>query len=368
MSQEIESTTDASLLSKAQSWQDADTLIAALEPRGRRCLSVGGPGDNAFALLGAGADHVVVVENNPAQVACIELRRAAYLHLDHDEFLELYGSRKSSNRAKYYQACRGELSLRSQAFWDANPKLIADGIGNAGVLEKALASFRSWKLSLAHSSVAVRALFESRQLMDRHRFHESVWHTKRSDWTFKTFFNTQAWEALGANDELLKEDSFNDFAFSRLRHALVVLDPAENPYLHWILLGGHGEVLPKPSREDYFPRIRQALQEGRFTLRAEPLATALEKEGNAVFEAIDLGTAFENLSEADSETLMMRAARAAKYGCQICYWNLLAPRSHPAKLAPIMMSHTELAKDLHHKAKTFFYSKLIVEERIPPQT
>lgn len=366
MSQQIDSTTDASLLTHAQSWQDAETLTAALEPQGRRCLSVGGPGDNAFALLAAGAEHVVAVESNPAQVACIELRRAAYLKLDHDDFLELYGSRKSSNRPRLYQECRGEMLPAAQTFWDANPKLIAEGIGNAGALEKAIASFRTWKLPLAHSSATARELFEPRQLMERHRYFESVWNTKRYAWVFKAFLPL-LWEGLGANAELLKADTFADHAMARMRHALVVLDPSTNPYLHWLLLGGHGEALPFALREDKFLRIRKALEVGRFTLRTESLPAALESEGNAVFEAIDLGLAFENLSEAESEMLMMRVARSAKYSCQISYWNLLAPRSHPAKLAPIMMSHTELAKDLQHKAKTFFYNKLVIEERIPPQ-
>ncbi len=38
----------------------------------------------------------------------------------------------------------------------------------------------------------------------------------------------------------------------RTRHALTVLDPADNPYIHWILTGTHGAALPAALREEHF--------------------------------------------------------------------------------------------------------------------
>ena len=46
---------------------------------------------------------------------------------------------------------------------------------------------------------------------------------------------------------------------ARSRHALVELDPAANPYLHWILTGRHDDVLPFSLREENFDPIRTNL-------------------------------------------------------------------------------------------------------------
>ena len=50
---------------------------------------------------------------------------------------------------------------------------------------------------------------------------------------------------------------------ARTRHALTELDPADNPYVHWILTGTHGDALPcalapRALRDD--PRILDRLE------------------------------------------------------------------------------------------------------------
>ena len=74
---EIQSRADFSAIRYAQCWEDADILVKALDVAGRECLSIGSAGDNSFALLACGATSVTAVEMNPAQVVCIELRKAS---------------------------------------------------------------------------------------------------------------------------------------------------------------------------------------------------------------------------------------------------------------------------------------------------
>jgi len=69
------------LVRYANVWEDAWILREALRPApGRRMLSIASAGDNAFALLAAGAE-VVAADLSPAQIALVDLKRAAIRRL-----------------------------------------------------------------------------------------------------------------------------------------------------------------------------------------------------------------------------------------------------------------------------------------------
>src|SRR5688500_3254365 len=74
----------------AQVWEDADVLLAGLDVQpGDTCVSIASAGDNALALLTKQPSRVIALDLSPAQLACLELRIAAYRKLTHPELLEL---------------------------------------------------------------------------------------------------------------------------------------------------------------------------------------------------------------------------------------------------------------------------------------
>ena len=90
MTTEVAGKADFSAVRYAQCWEDADVLLAALDVRpGQTCVSIASAGDNALALLSRGPARVVALDLSPAQLACVELRVAAYRELQHGELLEL---------------------------------------------------------------------------------------------------------------------------------------------------------------------------------------------------------------------------------------------------------------------------------------
>src|SRR5271166_3221150 len=106
MPSEVAERADFSAIRYAQCWEDADILVAALEPApGKRCLSIASAGDNTLALLASAPDYVLAVDLSAAQLACLELRVAAYRELQHDELLQLIGSVPCEDRAKLYRQC-----------------------------------------------------------------------------------------------------------------------------------------------------------------------------------------------------------------------------------------------------------------------
>lgn len=363
---EIQHRADFSTIRYAQCWEDSKLLTAALAPAGKHCLSIGSAGDNSFALLAGGAASVTVAEMNPAQIACIELRKAAYLNLDHSEFLEILGSRPSTRRADLYQYCRISLPPTARDFWDSKPTEIEKGIASAGKFERYFAKFRNLVLPLAHPRHRVLSLLEKRDPSARESFYENHWNNRRWNWIFQLFFSRKTMGALGRDPEFFRyvEGSVAGRILARTRHALVHLDPSENPYLHWVLTGTHGESLPEALRAKNFELIRQALAEERMEILHAPLEAVFEKFPDRKFDAYNLSDIFEYMSEENTAALLRKIHAASAPAARLAYWNMLAPRSRPDSMAHMLRPLDEEAEHLFQQDRAFFYSRFIIEEVI----
>src|SRR5262249_59430145 len=103
MGSEVAGKADFSGVRYAQCWEDADVLVEGLGVRpGDVCLSIASAGDNSLALLTRQPARVIALDLSPAQLACLELRVAAYRALEHPELLELIGSVPSRRRPQLY--------------------------------------------------------------------------------------------------------------------------------------------------------------------------------------------------------------------------------------------------------------------------
>lgn len=360
---------DFSRIRYAQVWEDADILLAALDVQPTdTVVSIASAGDNALALLGAGAARVVALDLNPAQLACLELRVAAYRELTHAELLALLGSRPAApeQRAALYRRCRPRLAAAVQAFWDARPEAVARGIAGAGKFENYFRLFRQRVLPLVHGRRIVAALLAGGPREQRERFYEDRWNTWRWRLLFRLFFSRFMMGRHGRDPAFFKyvEGSVADRILARTRHAFTALDPADNPYLHWILTGTHGAALPWALREENFERIRSRLD--RLEWHELTLEAFLERERRehpaAHIDKFNLSDIFEYMSEANTTALLSQLADASRPGGRLAYWNMLAPRRRPESLAPRLQPRPDLAEPLFARDKAFFYSAFVVEE------
>jgi S-adenosylmethionine-diacylglycerol 3-amino-3-carboxypropyl transferase len=334
MSTEAATRADFSSIRYAQVWEDADVLLAALDPQaGHTVVSIASAGDNALALLARGPARVVALDLNPAQLACLELRVAAYRELEHAELLQLIGSRESPGRLALYQRCRAILSPTVRDFWDAHAGEIAAGIGSAGKFERYFATFRRRLLPLVHSRARVTALLRGGSREERERFYEKTWNTWRWRLLFRIFFSRFVMGRFGRDPAFFRyvKGSVADRILTRARHALTNLNPAENPYLHWILTGTHGAALPFALRPENFDAIRTNL--ARLEWRQQSLEEFLEAEPALRVDRWNLSDIFEYMSEENTGTLLARLAAASNPGGRLAYWNMLAPRSRSDSLA-----------------------------------
>lgn len=348
----------------AQCWEDADLVVRALVQRpGQTFVSIASAGDNSLALLASAPERVYALDLSSAQLACLALRVAGYRALAHGELLELVGSRPSARRPALYARCRPLLAPEAAAFWDAHGTEIERGIGGAGKFERYFGLFRDRVLPLVHSRREILRLLEPRDRDGRERFYEEVWNNLRWRVLFRVFFSRFVMGRLGRDTSFFRyvEGSVADRILARTRYALVELDPAANPYLHWILTGTHGEALPFALRAENFDAIRANID--RISWRAAPLEGFVDELGAASVDGFNLSDIFEYMSEENAARLLERLARAARPGARLAYWNMLAPRQRPESLAQLLASRRDLSEPLFRADKAFFYSDFVVEER-----
>lgn len=101
-----------------------------------RIVCIGSGGCTAFSLLDDAVSQVIVVDANPAQCALIELKAAAILELDRDDFLAFIGERPTTRRNAIYADIRPALSGPARRYWDSHGDRILAGINRSGVTER----------------------------------------------------------------------------------------------------------------------------------------------------------------------------------------------------------------------------------------
>ena len=347
----------------AQVWEDADVLLAGLDVRpGDACLSIASAGDNTLALLTKQPSRVIAIDFSAAQLACLELRVAAYRTLQHPELLELIGSRPSARRGSLFARCRPLLSEGARAFWDRRGPEIAAGIGGAGRFERYFALFREQVLPFIHDRGTIADLLALRTREERQEFYDTRWNTWRWRLLVRAFFSRVVMARLGRERAFFHyaEASLPAAILERTRHALVDLDPSANPYAHWILTGRHGDVLPCALRAENFDAIRNNLD--RLEWRQVSLEAFIQQSGPREFDRFNLSDVFEYVSAAHYEALLAGLVRTARAGARLAYWNLLVPRSCPESLAARLHPLANLAARLHQSDRAFFYSAFRIDE------
>lgn len=346
----------------AQVWEDADILVDALRPKaGDTVVSIASAGDNALALLAEGPERVIAVDLNPAQLACLRLRIAAYATLNHEELLEFIGSRASGRRRHLFDEVGAKLAPEDQKFWaDKKDFIVKFGAGGVGKFESYFRVFRDWVLPFIHNRETVDELLRERDPRERKEFYDKHWNIWGWRIMLRGFFSKTVMGRLGRDPSFFDhvKGSASDHVASLTRKALVDQDPSQNPYLHWILRGNHGEALPRALRLEAFEKIRSKLD--RIEVRLCTVETLAEEGVKA--DAFNLSDIFEYMSPEAHEKAYGSILGASKPGARIAYWNMMAPRRRPEAFAARVKTNTELEAKLKPLDKAFFYSDFVIEE------
>jgi S-adenosylmethionine-diacylglycerol 3-amino-3-carboxypropyl transferase len=348
----------------ANTWEDASVLCQALEPvgTGGRLLTVASAGDNALALLTLDPAEVVAADISPAQLACLELRVAAFRHLDDLSLQAFLGVKDSPGvtRLNTYYNLRGDLSAAARDFWDQRPRVVERGIIHAGKFERYLRFFRRWVLPLVHSRKSIRGLRRARLAEDQARFYDEKWDTWRWRLLFRVMFSRPLLAWLARKDPAFlvpAEGPVAERVLERVRHVVRHLPTYSNPFLAYMLTGNFPpEALPMYLRPEHTPFIRRRLD------RLRLVSGRLEQAGGGPYDGIGCSDIFEYMNPDEHVRCYQGLLGLSRPGTRLVYWNMLVPRATPPALSQRVRPLRELATELQWRDRAWFYQQVHVDE------
>ena len=351
------------LIRYANCWEDADVLLDALRVQGGGTyLSIASAGDNSLSLLTRNPARVLAVDLNPLQLACLELRTAAFQQLSYEELLAFLGVSPSRERWSMYWSLRERLPDAVRRFWDAHERFIVTGVIHAGKFEGYFRLFRRYVLPLVHSRKSVDRLLMARELEQRRAFYEREWNTARWQWLFRVFFSRAIMGRFGRDPSFFAyvKTSVASNILQRTRYALTELPTDQNPYLEYILTGNFQRTLPHYLRREHFESIRRNLE--ALVVFEGDLAAALAAYPQTRFTGFNLSDIFEYMSEAEYEQTLASVVDRAAAGARLVYWNMLVHRKDVESLRDRVRFIDDEAQRLFQRDKAFFYHDLVIAE------
>lgn len=355
---------DFSILRYANCWEDADVLLKALDLKGgERILCIASGGDNALALLTTAPALVHAVDINPAQLYLTELKQKAFAALTYPELLQFLGVTKTSanERFYFYQKIKPMLSGDACCYWDAHKSNIAKGVIYTGKFERYFSVFRKYLLPLVHKQDTIKKLLSPKTGEAQIHFFNHTWNSRRWKILMQAFFNRYTLGRYGRNPAFLAHVAVNvaDYIIQKSDQHLRSAACTQNYFLHMIMTGTFGPVLPVYLREEAFEAIKQNSM--RLVLRQASAQTAMQEQP---FDAYCFSNMFEYLSAELFQNLIDQCAAYIPSKAKLAYWNLMVPRSfHHA--APQLFSHqTQKSAEAAQQDNGFFYHRFILDEKL----
>ena len=347
----------------ANCWEDAELLLATLGQKGgQRILSVGSAGDNSFSLLTTQPELLVAVDVSQVQLYLIELKKAAFKGLDYDNMLALLGFRHSFRREKLYKEIRPLLSSEARQYWDRHLWQIQQGLIFQGKFEKYFQTFSARILPLIHNQKNIEELLAPKTQQEQRSFYNRKWNNRRWRLLFRIFFSRFVMGKLGRDPEFFRHVSVpvSTWIFNRAEQHLTSVNAQSNPFLHFILKGNFGDLLPHYARRENFQQISDNL--GRLVLRKGYAHEVLDEY--APFNAFNLSNIFEYVSQSQFGEMTKIFAEKSVPGSRFAYWNLMVPRQLSSVSTENFHHESALSEAMTARDQGFFYSKFLIDQKL----
>ena len=345
----------------ASCWEDPLLLMEAVPGPGANWLSIASGGDNAFALLTTAPSRVVAFDLSEAQLALCRLKRAAFLSLNHAEWLGFIGLAPMPEREReslFANRVRRELDDETASRYSADPAsrlALRRGVATQGKFERYFRIFARFVLPLIHSRATIRAALEPRDRTARERFHDEIWDNRRYRLLFRLFFGRTTMGRLGRDPaffQYVRPGDITGEIRGRARRAMVELPTEDNPWLRHAMTGSFGPALPPYARPEAFDAIRANI--GALEFFRGSTRDAASAFGRA-FDAFNLSDIFEYMDESGFRAAARDIAALAHPDARLCYWNMMVPRDL-SEIAPETFSPLrDKAAALYARDRAFFY-------------
>lgn len=345
----------------ANVWEDAQILVDALQPQGRRILSICSAGDNCLALIAAGAQSVVAADLSSVQLYVLKLRIAALQVLDYPSFLIFMGidGTEFQRQELWQNQVKPHLSTAELNFWQNHEHWIHQGITNPGRFERYLDLFGSKILPWFQPKSRIEALYHAKTQEER----ETVWKKwNHLAWKalFRVFFS-KTMLSRGRDPEFLRyvREAPGPILAQRLAHCLRHHPLNSNPYLNRILSGSWKNALPVYLQEQYFDKLKQNCSRIEFFHGPIEQACTL-----GPFDGFNLSDLYEYLNPEQCQIITRTLANHASAGARVALWNMMVPRN-PCDYDPRLKRLDPLSAQSLHQDRACFYRDFHVAEIHP---
>jgi S-adenosylmethionine-diacylglycerol 3-amino-3-carboxypropyl transferase len=350
----------------SQVWEDHLLLEEGLEiGADDHVMCIASAGDNALALLLAGAKKVTAVDLNPTQTALMQLQLAGIATFERiGELHQLVGASPCADRMALYEQVRARLPESARAFWDARSDDLVSGVQQCGRLEKYMAAFR--KAHLAPRAEVIGTLLAARTLEEQAAAFAQLATPELAAATSK-HFNRETMAETGRDPSQFRfvdDVDVANYLWNRFRWACTELPVRGNFYLERFLTGGLAdpELGPPHLQPKNYTRLRSLID--RVTVVTGGIDDVLRELPVGGLDKAGLSNIFEYLSPEQTDTLMGQLAGKLRQGGRFAYWNLLVDRRSQAALHDRLRPLDAQAHALHKRDRSFLYNAFRLEERL----
>lgn len=346
-------------------WEDAEVVNKALAVTpGSTYFSIASAGDNTLGILSYGPGMVLAVDRNPAQLACLDIRRAAIEHLSYEDTLAFLGITASNRRLYVYRTLRSSLSSYARRFWDGHSSDIEHGIIHAGRTERYFKRFRDIILPLVMSRADQHELLRNRSAEERARLCDRILNKARYRYTMRTAFSQPVVRHfhIGAHSTFFHSGNggLARTIMARVKKSLSSPGVNDNPYIAYIMTGNFSHALPFYLQPEIFPRIKMHL--GSLVLFCGTVQDALTTHASQRFSGYNLSDIFEYMTDSEVRSCAGQCVHNAAPSARIVYWNTLKRHCIAHGAAGRVRECTDFARELFTTNKSFFYDSLSVVE------
>jgi S-adenosylmethionine-diacylglycerol 3-amino-3-carboxypropyl transferase len=327
-------------------------------------VTIGSGGCTALSLLQDEVHRVYAIDQNEAQAALIECKKAAIQALSREEFLSFIGEAEATDRLETYRRVAPLLPAYAREYWDRHPGDIAMGINQCGATER-FYRFIGQNIRLnVYGDEVWDALFACRSVDEQIAFSEK-------------YLTTEAWRTavrllLSKTTHLqffpafmfahARENDFGAFFEAMFLRELRSKPVTNNYFLSQLLfatyLYNQPEGLPRYLSESGYAVAKRNLHK----LTVVPLSLQQALPGLEGVDAFYLSNVFDWADQPAREQICTAILRAKSDSAVVMYRNMLAANPLPDFFRDRLRVDEELSRQMTALERSMMYQQITVGE------
>jgi S-adenosylmethionine-diacylglycerol 3-amino-3-carboxypropyl transferase len=346
-------------------WEDPELnrLSLKVEP-GQNVLSITSGGCNSLCLLLEDPAKLISIDLNPAQLAMLELKRAAIMELEYDDYIEVLGipfynkpsSKPASYRIELYERIKKHMPAYATQFWDENTDQIKSSVMMCGKVEKFFAFYRT-VLKWLYGEEEILKLFQAKDLEEQREVYKNF---RKKKWNalHRLLLNRSVLSFVKGAHSFAQVD-FEDFAGNINKKRTFGLTSFYNPdnfFMCLMLLGGHyheSAMSPYLLRKNY-PKLQKNI--GTLEIYKGTIGDVLKKDGSNSYDRFNLSNIFEWMTNEVFNSIINETIELARPGARMAWrYTFARPRELDAQNLSRLEYEPELSQKLFKQDRAFIY-------------